>query len=246
MTRGERYALIPEEVLTSPAYCAQPDFAKVVLVALSARFNGHNNGDLSLIPKSARERGVSQEWKLYCGLALLRKADLIRCTRQGLIIGGARRICGLYALTWRGIEASPEGVAYDDGVSVCPIPSHAWVKWERPADWEKKVRQAKRAAQGKSKAATTTGVDARTYTGVAEKAKAGHTRVGEETAFPVQPMAVSSKTQVVEDAGPALRNGGHAPKSDPSPKIELNEPREIEGSAAKAPKSMRDIGDAAP
>jgi hypothetical protein len=123
-----------------------------VLIAIAARFMGSNNGDLSLTVKDARELGVAHPWKLYAGLSLLKKADLIVCTRQGHLAKG-KKLCNLFALTWLGINARPDGTSYDAGISVCPLPSHAWAKWEMPADWKQTIREVSRANHGNEKAA---------------------------------------------------------------------------------------------
>lgn len=100
-SRGERYALVPEEVMNSVAYAAMPDYGKTVMFALACRYHGHNNGDLSLPFSEARELGVAYQWKLYAGLQLLRKSGLVELTRQGKLERGTK-VCSLYSLTWRG------------------------------------------------------------------------------------------------------------------------------------------------
>ena len=125
---GERYALVPEEVMSSTAYTAQPDFAKVVLFAVACRSGGHNNGNLSMPFSEARKLGIAHQWKLYAGLQLLRKAGLIELTRQGRLEGGVK-VCSLYAITWRAINREPDGVSYDAGILPSVVPSHEWARW---------------------------------------------------------------------------------------------------------------------
>jgi hypothetical protein len=136
--------------MSSVAYASQPDFSKVVLFALAARYHGHNNGDLSLTIKDARALGVGHPWKLYAGLNLLNKADLIEYTRQGKLERGTK-LCSLFALTWRGVDKAPDGVVYDACVSVCPIPSNRWARWEQPEDWAKTVRHVTTINHGQKK-----------------------------------------------------------------------------------------------
>ena len=150
--RGEHYALLPEELMASTAYCALPDWAKVVLFALASRFNGHNNGNLSLPWSEARHRGISAPWKLYAGLRVLEKTDLVHCTRRGRLERGMK-IPSLYALTWRGID-NCERIAFDEGVARSPIPSNAWAKWIKPPDWEQVFKQINRTARGRKKSHT--------------------------------------------------------------------------------------------
>lgn len=145
MKQGERYAVLPNDVLESDAYCAQPDWGKVVLTALAARYNGNNNGDLSLPFSEAKRLGVSQQWKLYTGLKLLELAGLVACTRRGHLTKGVK-LCSLYAVTWRGI--SKTDVVFDAGVNASPLPSHAWAKWCKPDDWAKHVKTVKQKVRG--------------------------------------------------------------------------------------------------
>ena len=46
------------EVMSSAAYNAQPDYAKVVLFALAGQFRGGNNGNISLVMRDAKALGV--------------------------------------------------------------------------------------------------------------------------------------------------------------------------------------------
>jgi hypothetical protein len=146
--RGEHYALIPEDIITSAPYLALPDFARVVLIALAVGCHKNNNGDLSLPFSVARTRGVSLRRKLYAGLRLLELADLIVCTRRGRLDHG-HKLASLFALTWRPINPSDK---YDGGISVLMQPIHAWARWERPNDWQRQVRAVMRSMRGRSRA----------------------------------------------------------------------------------------------
>ena len=202
--------------MNSAAYAAQPDFAKVVLFAMAARYQGHNNGDLSLAIKDARALGVAHAWKLYAGINLLKKGDLIECTRQGKLERGTK-LCSLFALTWRGIDAPPEGVAYDGGISICSIPGNAWAKWEKPADWAQIIRSVTAANHGRNKipVSTTLGKGRSTTLGT-EDAKTDQPPWVKETSFSVPTVVDTSKTL----AGGAVNkpgSGAHAPNSALSP-----------------------------
>jgi hypothetical protein len=194
--RGERYALIPEEVQESIAYQALPDWAKVVLVALACRYNGFNNGDLSLPFSEAKRLGVSAQWKLYAGLRLLERADLIVCTRRGRLERGTK-LASLYALTWRGINApGGGGVQFDPGVVASPIPSNAWAKWEKPADWSAIVKAVRRANHGRATkipVSTTLGNGRSTTMGATESVIA-QPRWGKESPSVAPNMVDTSKT----------------------------------------------------
>ena len=151
--RSERYALVPEEVMRSAAYAALPDFAKPTLFALACQYNGHNNGNLSLPYREAKALGVSAQWKLYAGLRLCEWTDLVVCSRRGKLDRGTK-LPSLFAFTWRGVDDT--GTAYDHGTSVCPIPSHTWVQWLRPDDWQQRVQSVQRQMRGGSRYATET------------------------------------------------------------------------------------------
>jgi hypothetical protein len=193
--RGERYALIPEEVMNSVAYSAQPDFVKVVLFAVAARYNGYNNGNLSLPIGEARKLGIAYAWKLYSGLNLLRQAGLIQRTRQGYLAAG-KKLCGLYALTWKGISEAPQGVFYDAGVTACPLAAHDWCRWVKPADWNLTVTKVKRANHGQSKipVSTTRGNGRSTMLGTKEAILA-QPRGGKEGPLAAPLLVDTSKTQ---------------------------------------------------
>lgn len=197
--------------MNSAAYAAQPDFAKVVLLAVAARYHGRNNGDLSLAIKDARVLGVAHPWKLYAGINLLRKGDLIECTRQGRLERGTK-LCSLFAVTWRGIDAPPDGVAYDTGISSCAIPSHAWAKWEKPATWIQTVREVTIANHGRNKipVSTTLGKGRSTTLGKG-KPKTDQPPWVKESTISVPRVVDTSKTLAAE--GRANRMNGHVPTS---------------------------------
>lgn len=194
VVRGDRYALIPEEVIESASYHAQPDWARSVLLALACRFNGHNNGDLSLPFSEAKRLGISAQWKLYAGLRLLERADLIQCTRRGRLEGG-RKLPSLYCLTWRGIDQGSTAT-YDAGVAICPIPSQIWVKWVKPPDWSTYVRQTARSNHGRSvgiPVSTTLGASHSTTLGAAAS-NIAQPRWVQERRFIAPNMVDTSKT----------------------------------------------------
>jgi hypothetical protein len=218
---GERYALMPEEVMTSTAYGAQPDFAKVTLFAVACRFSGHNNANLSIPFSEAEKLGIEYQWKLYAGLQLLRKAGLILMTRQGHLAAGSK-VCSLYAITWRAINRAPAGVNYDAGILPSVVPSHEWAKWERPVDWARIVRDVTDAHHGRKKGSrwphrsttggamatkipvSTTGGAIRSTTGGAMGTDSRSTRGGLEGSIPAPPVVDTSKTPPLHGG-----NGAH-------------------------------------
>lgn len=117
MQRGERYALIPRDVMESDAYRALPDWCVRVLVALAVQYYGSRNGSLALPVAEAQRLGVRQPWRLYAGLRILEAAELIVCTRRGHLSRGTRH-ASVYAITWKQIDEPAAGITYDAGVSV--------------------------------------------------------------------------------------------------------------------------------
>jgi hypothetical protein len=150
LVRGQRYSVIPEEIITSAAYGALPDYARVVLVALSVGRTNYNNGTLSLTFADAKERGVSHPWKLYSGLKLLEITGLITCTRRGHLNCGGK-VCSLFGVSWEAINISDK---YDAAIGGALLPSHAWAQWSKPADWEAQERAIASANHGRSKLKT--------------------------------------------------------------------------------------------
>lgn len=148
MPHGERYALLPREVMESDAYRALPDSARTVLFGLLAQFHGRNNGQLALPWTQAEMLGISAQWKLYAGLKVLAAADLILCTRRGRLHAG-RKLPSLYAVEWRAIDEPPRGLSYDGTIRACPIPSHRWANWVKPAGWAERCRAIARTSRGR-------------------------------------------------------------------------------------------------
>ena len=145
---GERYALLPLEVITSAAWRSLPDFAVRVAVALAGAFSGSNNGAVTVTASQATEHGL-RPWELYAGQRVLELVGLLLRTRQGHL-GRGRKVPNLFALTWRGIDPAPEGQRYDEGIGPCPIESNAWARFEPPSDWWQTVNGIKRKYRGAS------------------------------------------------------------------------------------------------
>jgi hypothetical protein len=143
----QRFVMIPEEVLQSESYYAVPDYAVRVLIALAAQFRGWNNGNLSLTFSTAREFGISTEWKLRAGLVLLETVGLIERMRVGHIMNG-KGVCNLFALGFRQVDPSDK---YDRPLKVAVPARMEWCKWARPDDWKAEVDRVRRSAQGKRK-----------------------------------------------------------------------------------------------
>lgn len=98
---GERYALMPVEVLQSEACRTLPAAQLRVLVALAAQFTGYNNGRLTLPLSAARAFGIGSNDTLNRGLHELMDRGLIQLTKQG---GLPPFGCSTYALCWRQLD----------------------------------------------------------------------------------------------------------------------------------------------
>jgi hypothetical protein len=197
---GERYALLPLEVAESPAWGAVPPYAGRVLIALLLEYYGSNNGCLGLTFTQARARGVPFQRELYAGLKILSMASLIICTRRGRLEKGAK-LPSLYAISWRGIDEPRDGVTYDEGITVCPIPRHDWARWEKPEDWLNTCRGIMRSMRGQSrKSSITTPVRRPLTTSASRKRKTTHHTGEKETGFSAHHTGEASEISGVPPA----------------------------------------------
>ena len=71
---GERYALIPYEVLTSESFRALPDFATRVLMAHAAQYAGHHNGAVTVTASQCKDFGI-RPWKSTRARSYWRSSD---------------------------------------------------------------------------------------------------------------------------------------------------------------------------
>lgn len=141
---GRHYAILLDEVMRSPAFKAQPHFARSVFAALAAQYRGANNGDLSITSKVAVEYGIDSS-ELSSALSLLEAAGLIEKMRQGLLTPG-KAICTLWALTCWPIDPSEK---YDVPVMIQRPAPNTWATWIEPEDWWQRVRETKHRAKGR-------------------------------------------------------------------------------------------------
>lgn len=98
-----RFAGLPLFVMQSEAYVTLPPLAKCLLYELTAQYNGHNNGYLSLTRNDLSARGFNTPASNAKAIKLLVDSALITQTRTGGIAKG-RRICNLYAINWQPID----------------------------------------------------------------------------------------------------------------------------------------------
>jgi hypothetical protein len=102
-------------------------------------------------------------------------------------------------VTWRGIDAPPDSVTYDAGISICPLPSNIWARWEKPADWAPTVREVARLNHGRAadSVSTTVGKGRSTTVGKVD-AKTDQPRWVKETTISAPPVVDTSKTLVAD------------------------------------------------
>jgi hypothetical protein len=127
-TSGERYAMLPDEVLRHVSYTSLPYYARAVLTTIAGQYSGINNGDLCCTWNTAKTYGIRSKQHLVKGLALLLSHRLIVKTKQG-----GKKPLGpcLYALTWQPIHERRGG--YDFGINPCEA-THVWLNWTPTQD----------------------------------------------------------------------------------------------------------------
>jgi hypothetical protein len=101
--RSKGFAGLPHAVMEHEDYINLPACAKMLLFDLIYQYRGKNNGDLHAAWSILRKRGFKSQATLSKAKKALIKADLIRCTREGVFLNPGRS-CSLYALTWKPID----------------------------------------------------------------------------------------------------------------------------------------------
>jgi hypothetical protein len=122
VTKGERYALLPDEVLQSEAVRELDGVSRWVLVCISAQYHGRNNGRLTLPYSAAVGYGIRSKDSLTRGLRQLVEHGLLEITHQG---GLPPLGCSRYALAWKSVDADEKL-----GIVGTLNPSNAWAKWQ--------------------------------------------------------------------------------------------------------------------
>lgn len=98
----ERYITIPRKVALSTVYLSLSGTGVKVLTYLLTKYNGNNNGDLSLPKSDCLQLNIARA-TLTRALRELQSKELITKTRQGVFrIHGAK--CSLYAINWLPID----------------------------------------------------------------------------------------------------------------------------------------------
>lgn len=133
--RSERFAQLPLDVLLNDNFRWVPDFGARVLLAVTAQYNGNNNGGLELTAADALRFGIRED-ELFAGIGLLLAAGFLRRTVA------ARRRSGKgqparYALTWRPLNDFPRF-----GIVPTIAASRDWEKCAPPFPAVRSVRAA--------------------------------------------------------------------------------------------------------
>jgi hypothetical protein len=95
----DTFIAIPMKVMMSESYRTVSLTAKALLAEFCFRYNGQNNGDLSMPFTSVKHWGCGSDRRLNKALKELQEADLIKMTRKGKG-GHGGNMPHLYALTW--------------------------------------------------------------------------------------------------------------------------------------------------
>jgi hypothetical protein len=95
------FAMIPTDVLLSPAWRTLPHAARTVLTVLAAQYSGRYNGSVTLTQRTAREYGITTPRTLYAALRELVARGLVVQTRPGTRLPPRS---AMYALGWRPID----------------------------------------------------------------------------------------------------------------------------------------------
>jgi len=98
------FAGIPRIVLSSLDYISLSANGIKLLLELARQYYGNNNGDLTCAFSVLRKRGFTSKSTIQRAKTLLLERHLIIETRAGIAGIDGRRLCSLYALTWKGID----------------------------------------------------------------------------------------------------------------------------------------------
>jgi len=125
VSKGERYALLPDELLQSEAVRELDHSAFRVLTAIAAQYHGRNNGRLTLPYSAAVHYGLRSKDSLIRGLKQCVAHDLLEITHQG---GLPPLGCTRYALTWKQMDSDEKL-----GLVGTLNPTNRWAHWKQNA-----------------------------------------------------------------------------------------------------------------
>jgi hypothetical protein len=122
---GQRFAMVPVEVMQSEACRTLDPTIFKVLSVLAAQYRGSNNGLLTLPLSEAKKFGIRSSESLNRGLKELLERGLIEKTHQG---GLPPYGCSMNALCWLDKRSSR-----DNPIQNAATPKD-WLAWTMPAD----------------------------------------------------------------------------------------------------------------
>ncbi len=125
-----RFVALPIAVLESPDFLELSHTARTALIALLAKYNGRNNGDLSLPFSRATLWGINSKTTLAKALKELIDKGLICRSRDALKMrDNPHGQCSLYALMWVSIDDC--GGKHELSATSAPLRS-----FSRQPEWE--------------------------------------------------------------------------------------------------------------
>jgi len=118
-----QFVALDYHLLASPAWNDLSLRARDTFVRLHTKYNGHNNGDLSITISELRSLGeLKSPASLSRALDQLWSHGFILLTRQGHF--GSARLCNLWAVTTRKIDDNSK-----KGIRGTDKPSNDWRDW---------------------------------------------------------------------------------------------------------------------
>lgn len=140
----EPFVKLPKDMLESPAWMDLSLRARDLFVRLDKKYNGKNNGDLSMpLSELKRDNELSSPTSLRKALDELWSHGFIRQTREGSF--GSTRVCNLWALTTRPVDENRE-----KSIKGMDKPPHDWRDWrpdQHTSDFRNKFPQVRKKRQ---------------------------------------------------------------------------------------------------
>ena len=114
-----RFVRLEHHMLASPAWRSLSPYAVSAYVLLASRFNGANNGDISLSIREIVDSCGMSQGAASNALCELRDKGLVRLRSKGSFTTKAQRLASTYALTCWGVDKAD--------------PSKEYMRWSPPA-----------------------------------------------------------------------------------------------------------------
>lgn len=122
---GYPFAVIPRDVIDSPAFADLNGEAVRTLLIAARQWNGSNNGHIQLTFTYCSKHGIGSQHTLKNAIASLIGHGFIYRTRSRGTENG-RNTWARYALTWESISKERTGLFLDG------FRSNAWTEWAKP------------------------------------------------------------------------------------------------------------------